>query len=449
MNEGSEHQRIDMSEYYGQTTVHPIGLTLLLTMMLAMLVLPRKYAVWPAIFIGCFISPAQRLILFGSNFPFLRILLIFAVIRILLRQELRGLKFGTFDLVIIVYSILYLTTHTLQQQTTKAFMFQIGLNIDLLSTYLMARSLVRTFDDLSNVTLGFIVASIPVAIAFMAEYTTHKNVFAFLGGVAFISEMREGKLRCQGAFAHAILGGCYWALVLPLVAARWFDPRQSKFLTLIGMGCCVTCVVLSASSTPLMGAVNVFVGACFYPLRRQMKAVRSALLATILLLHFVILKGSIWSLFAKMNLFGGSSGWHRTHLIEKSIDYFFEWWLTGTRDTEHWGWGLHDVTNHFLYDGVRGGFFVMLLLITMIVLTFRNVGRIMRTRVVARDRTKTILAWSLGVMLFVHIMNFMAVSYFGQITMLIWLTFGVTVSICDTVMDLDRRDRSARVSCIA
>ena len=42
---------------------------------------------------------------------------------------------------------------------------------------------------------------------------------AAMGGVPEITVVREGRLRCQGAFAHPILAGCFWAEQLPLIAA--------------------------------------------------------------------------------------------------------------------------------------------------------------------------------------------------------------------------------------
>ncbi len=446
MNEDDGPARIEAAEFYGRTTLHPIGLSFLLAMILAVLLLPRKYAIWPAIFIGCFISPAQRIVLFTANFPFMRILLIFALVRVISRQEFSGLRFRDIDRVMIAHALARLTVYTIQQQTMKAFIYQAGTSIDELITYFIFRALVRSFDDFRGMTLGFLVASIPVAIAFAFEYSTRRNVFSILGGVPLITEMREGKLRCRGAFSHTLMAGCYWSAILPLAVAGWFDPRQRKLLTITSAGCCLLIIVTTSSSTPLMGVIFGIVGACLFPLRRQMKAVRWALLITLLLLHFVFLKGPVWSLIAKVNIFGGSTGWHRTHLIDRAVALFGEWWLWGTTDTEHWGWGLHDVTNQFILEGVIGGALTMGLFTTLIVLTFRNLGRILRSRVVTNSRSDTILIWSLGVAVFVHIMNFLAVSYFGQITMLIWLPFAVAASLSDTVTDQDRRDRLSKMS---
>ena len=45
-------------------------------------------------------------------------------------------------------------------------------------------------------------------------------------------------------------------------------------------------------------------------------------------LHFVMNHG-IWHLIARIDLVGGSTGYHRFHLIDKAIAHFGERWLVG------------------------------------------------------------------------------------------------------------------------
>ena len=72
-------------DYIGQTVLNPLGLIAILVLGTAMVVLPRRYAVWPMIIMGCFVSPAQRIVLFSLNFDLLRLMVLFGTTRVLTR----------------------------------------------------------------------------------------------------------------------------------------------------------------------------------------------------------------------------------------------------------------------------------------------------------------------------------------------------------------------------
>ena len=58
--------------------------------------------------------------------------------------------------------------------------------------YFLFRCLVRTWEDVDRVVLGFIVISVPVAIFFLIERSTGRNLFAMFGGVPLITDIRDG-----------------------------------------------------------------------------------------------------------------------------------------------------------------------------------------------------------------------------------------------------------------
>jgi hypothetical protein len=137
------------------------------------------------------------------------------------------------------------------------------------------------------------------------------------------------------------------------------------------------------------------------------------LLATLLVLH-IIREQPVWHLLARINVVGGSTGWHRYHLIDAAINNFGEWALFGTKATAHWGMGLNDVTNEFIWAGVRGGFLAMVLLIAIVSFAFGAAGRAARSR--RLDPELRWMAWCIGAALFVHVASFFSVAYFGQMT---------------------------------
>jgi hypothetical protein len=88
---------------------------------------------------------------------------------------------------------------------------------------------------------------------------------------------------------------------------------------------------------------------------------------------------------------------------------------------------MQDITNHYVLEAVSGGMVTLALFVLMIALSFGAVGRLWRAA--SGDRAALYLGWCLGVSLFVHCCNFMAVSYFGQISMMWYLTLAIIISL--------------------
>jgi hypothetical protein len=127
----------------------------------------------------------------------------------------------------------------------------------------------------------------------------------------------------------------------------------------------------------------------------------------------LIMKQPVWHLLARVDIVSGSTGWHRFHLVDKFIERFPEWSPLGTMSTAHWGPGLHDVTNQFVAEGIAGGILRLLLFVWLVWLGFAGVSRSLRLG--SAGRTYHLASWALGTSLFMHCMNFIAVSYCEQI----------------------------------
>jgi len=151
---------------------------------------------------------------------------------------------------------------------------------------------------------------------------------------------------------------------------------------------------------------------CFYPLRNYLRWVRWGLLLGVIALH-MMMQAPVWHLLSRVNVVGGSTGRHRYLLIDAAIKNFDEWWLIGlTGDTSHWGTGLRDITNYYVAVGLGGGIWLLIMVFVLIGFAFRSVGQGIGGRNIRRaDR---MLAWGIGIALFMHCANFISVTYFGQ-----------------------------------
>lgn len=412
-------------EWANQTTLHPVGLAMTALCGVAAVLAPRRFAVWPFIVMACFVAPAQRLVVAGMDFNLIRLMVLFGFARVVLRADYRGMKWMSADFALIAFALIRTAAYTAQQGTSSALIFQAGQTFDAIGIYFLMRMLIRTPEDIIRVGAGFAVIAIPTLCAFLLERLTGRNIFSVFGGVPEITRVREGRMRCQGAFAHPIIAGCFWAGLLPLVVSMWWWRGPLRALSIIGTLCVTSIVLLSASSTPVMGLIFGALGAGMFVFRRYMRIILLLCVGLIFALHMSMNK-PVWHLISRITIARGNTGYHRYQLIDNAIRRFDEWALLGTKSTAHWFWGGQDVTNHYILEAVRGGFASLALFVAIITLAFVGLGR--SCRALEHDRPRMIMAWAVGVCLFVHCTNFIGVSYFGQGAFVWYLTLALAVS---------------------
>jgi hypothetical protein len=187
------------------------------------------------------------------------------------------------------------------------------------------------------------------------------------------------------------------------------------------------------------------VGWWLFSIRSRMQLIRRGLLLTILILH-VSMKPPVWFLLARMSIFDGSTGWHRSILIDRAIHHFDEWWLVGTYSTSSWGYFMFDVTNTYVLAGVEGGLITMLLFIRVIVRSFASAGLAVKAWG-DTHRAEQKLAWALGCALLVHAIDFISVVYCDQ-NVVCWYLLLAMLSACRAIPReaLDREVASEVVS---
>lgn len=408
------------------TMLHPVGLAAVAVLSMLTLGLPRRWVTLPMIIMACFVPTSQRLVIASIDFNLLRILVLAGWLRVSMRNEARGYQWCRLDYVLIAWAASSTVVYTLQWGTVGALINRLGVSFDAVGMYFLFRVWVRSWNDVQRVAVQLAVISIPVALAFLVEQRTGRNPFAFFGGVPDFTMVRDGRRRCQGAFSHPIMAGCFWAGVLPLIAALWWSPAVKRGLVIAGVGSSLVIIGCCASSTPIMGVLFGILAAVMYRYRQHLGKIRWAIVFGLIGLHMVM-KAPVWHLVARINVVSGSTGYHRFKVIDEGIEHFGEWWLLGTRDISHWQVWKGDITNHYLVEGIRGGLVTMALFIATIVLAFRAVGR--SVRAAGGDKAHVAIVWSLGVAMFTHTMSFLSVFYFGQIIMGWYLTLALIGSV--------------------
>ena len=413
------------SAYYGNTTLHPLGLAAVIVLGVAMLLIERRYAVWTMIIMACFVSSAQRIVVITLDFNLLRAMVLFGLLRLVLRGETQGFRWRPMDSAIICFALGHIA-FALIREGTSILVYKLGIAYDIIGLYFLFRCLVRDLNDVKTVVLGFSFIVLPVAVAFAIERATARNVFSMFGGVSPTTMVRDGRLRCQGAFAHPILAGIFWASLLPLIVVQWWDGGLKRWLAVTGALASLAIVFACNSATPLTGIMFAVIGALAYRLRWYMWWVRWGIVAVLVGLHMVM-KAPVWHLISRIDIVGGS-GYHRYQLIDGAITHMNEWWLIGSRvGTAHWGHSTFDVTNTYVVQGLHGGLGLLGIFVLLLALAFRAVGRSWRCRGASGADVRW--CWAMGVSLFIHVTGFIAITYFGQINMLWYLLLAMIASV--------------------
>lgn len=423
--------------YYGQTMLHPLAIAGVLLLSLAALVLSRRHALAPLLVAATAMPMSQRLVLGGVDFTLLRLLLLAYFIRVLIRAEWRGFVWNPMDTLVILWTVSGTIIMTIHFGTTGALINRLGWSYDILLGYFVTRSIIQEWDDIVGLARFAAVLSVPVAGAFVFEWMTRYNMFAIFGGVPFETGIREGRLRCQGPFAHPILAGTFWAAMMPLMWTAVREGRWSRRLVYVGTVASLLIVASTASSTPVASALVALVGGFMFAFRHRRRQIWITILFVTALLHFVLMDNPVWHLMARLDITGGSTGWHRFVIFDTFIQNFSDWFLTGESNPEKWRWQMRDITNQYVLEGLRGGLLTLVFFVLVLVHGFRNVGKgLAATSDSSETDYKSVQwrAWVAGTALFVHVVTFFGVSYFGQMIILQYLQFAIAAAAGSTFL---------------
>lgn len=431
-------------ERYGQTDIHPVALALTLAMCVAMLVVRRDRTVLPLLIVACFVTHAQRIVIAGLDFSMLRIVLLFGWARVISRGETGSYRFHPLDRLLplwILFGILPFLFGPRASMST--FVWRLGHALDAAGMYFLFRVVLRDIRDVRRTVEAFGLLALLMAGPMALENLTGRNLFSALGGVPEITNIRDGRLRCQAAFSHPIMVGNFGATSAALLIGLWLAyPRQRVRHTAALLGA-VLVTAFSNSSGPLMVLLTGWIGWAMWPLRRYMRQFRWATSILLIVIHFAREK-PVWHLIGRLSSITGGTGYHRVMLMNNFFADFKKWWLFGGSAS---GWPSTDITNQYILEGLRGGLATLVLFIAMLVEGFRTAGRSAQRALASASlprqerRPTALLAWALGVALAGHCMGFMGVSYFGQLQSILYLHLAMIPSLACALSRAESRSQ--------
>ena len=417
----------------GESSIHPAILTVAALAVILMFVLRRKYVVAPLLTLAI-LCPLGQLLMIGSfHFQILRILVIFVWIRLLWERYGRDgqrskIRLNSVDKAVILYAISSVICYTLLWQESAAFFSEVGHAYNVLAFYFAFRLLVRDHKDVERAIKVLAVTALVIAAIMLNEQLTGRNILAVFGGVPQFTSIRNGSLRSQGPFTVYLTAGAFGATLLPLFLCLWHR-GGSRLFAVLGILAAITIAITSRTSTAISACLATGIGLVLWGLRDRMNFVRRALVIAIVGLHLVM-KAPVWALLGRIDIVGGSTGWHRYKILDNCIHHFWDWWLLGSNSYWTWDGGddMWDLANQYVSTAEGTGLLSLIFFVAAIVYCFKYLGK---ARKAAReDRAQQWFLWLLGVALFSNLIAFLGISYYDQ-TFVYWyalLAMIVTVS---------------------
>lgn len=396
------------------TVLGPGVLVLMLVAMVLVFVVPRRFVLAPLMF-GIFLLPTGQSIVLGGVHLFIsRLLILAGLIRAAISPKSSRSRLGAgfilLDKIFIVWiiyrSLAFILTY---HGEGGAVVNQVGYLWDSLGGYFLMRMLIRDEADIHRTIRILCGVAIVLSLTMLYEKFRNFNVYGVLTGQPIIPVIRQGSIRAQGPFHHAILAGVFGATLLPLFILL-YGSTKDKLLSVVGMMASVAITFSSASSTPASALIGGILAICLWPLRRNMRLVRWSLAIGIFALA-MSMRAPAWYVLEHIDLAGGSAGQHRSELVGNFITHFSDWWLIGTKDNASWGFEMWDISNQYVAEGEVGGLLCFVCIIAVITILFKKIGK---RRRFARTRREEWYFWLLGAALFAHVMAFFGISYFDQ-----------------------------------
>jgi hypothetical protein len=406
---------------YGTTNIHPVALVFMLCMAGLVLLSSRSRALFAILLVCVFMPTMQRIVIGGTDFSMIRLIMIVAWARVLMRGEYRGFKPCKFDLIFVLW-IASLGIIYVLRLGPSGIVPRLGTSFDALTVFFLFRVLVKRREQVFLLVrqLAWIAVVLGVLLAY--EMATRHNVFSVFGSASAITGVRDGTVRSTGPFSHAIMAGTFGAALLPIFIAMFRGSKKGRTLMASAILFSTVIAVASGSSGPLVTWGIGVLGWALWPLRKQMRPILGALAGMAVLIHLIREK-PIWHLIGRLSSVMGGTGYHRYRLIDAFVAHFGEWALIGTSDTASWGWGLQDTTNYYVRQGVYGGLLTFVLFVLLLGSSFSRLRRTrgLIERVEGPKSPWTQLAWGFSVSLAAHCVSFISASYFGQMELFFFI----------------------------
>lgn len=412
--------------------MNPLFLVLSLAVIVSQFTLPRRWAFLPLV-IGTLHFQNVAVVQLGVAFTITKLVIVAGLFRAMREGTFACSRKQPLDMLVLAWAVwMILSGFAHNPRDHNPITVRLSQIYGYVGSYFYARCFLKSPEDFLRFVKALAMVVAPLALVVLYEKLAMNNIYEWLGQGGQEITVRNGRMRATGAFSNPILLGTFGATASVLMASLYRTDKRWSILGGIG---CVVIVFCSASSGPIVTMASAMMALTLWRWRTSVGRIRKLVIATFIVLH-ISMQAPVWYLMARIDLAGGSTGWHRAELITTALNHISEWWLVGTDYTRHWiaygvAWSTEhiDITNHYLYMGIVGGVPLMLLFIAILLKSFQLLGRAMRPMRLARNPNELIL-WTVGASIFAHCFTFLSVSYYDQSYVPLCIAIGAVPGLC-------------------
>lgn len=397
-----------------ESPMSPLAFALTGALVLALLVLFRsRHTAVGAVIAAVAYLPQTETLNLGFHFHAVRLVLLAALIRVLLRGENKGFRWGRLDRVLLAYALVVLIMASLR--APEEFTFRLGGLYDVLLGYFCFRCLLRDEDDFRRSLMRSALVLVPFAGLMLFESVTNHNPFSVFNGVEVASEVRYSHVRAVGPFRNPITAGAFGATFAIFYTSLLFARIRTR-LVYVGLISSLAVVYASHASGPFCGLALGMVAFFAWKVRTKLKRILWGCVGLLFVLQ-LFMKKPVWFLIGRVSDIAGGGGYHRALLIDKFVHYFNRWWMAGTVDTSDWfpytlaEYGKADITNFFVAAGVDAGLLGFFLAIILVTACFKTLASSYAART---DLSSQRLIWGVGATMAGTIGILFSVTYMDQ-----------------------------------
>lgn len=389
------------------------------------------------------LPPEVEITIFGVNLPSYRIALLAVSVPALWRSMQRRVAPLQFiDVTIIIVGFWTLVSFTVNYGFEVGMVRGLGILIDTVLPYFVARTSIRTLDELRYFLIlvlpallfaGFflvlesLVGRILLRPAFASIFGT-PDVFVggeAAGALALTTEYRIGLMRAVGPFPHPILAGIAMIGFLPLYyfsGLRSWPLIAGVVISLTGFFSLSSAAFLALILS--VGVITIYHVKAYIP--RISWWTISGLLAVLLGTLHMASKNGIVPIVARFTLTPHTamyrmSIWeHGSTSVEKH-----PWFGIGYRQWERPSWMGESVDAHFLLLAMRHGLIVPIVMLAGVIYGLFKLGTII-PHLSPKDR---IFCIGLNICVVIFVMVGQTVNYFGSANLVLMAVFAFLASI--------------------
>ncbi len=397
---------------------------------LAQFLLPKRLAFLPLLIAACHLGNIE----IAANITPCRLMIVLGLVKAIASGEFKWSSSNRIDLLFLTFScIAIIVSFVPRLDIPSPFKQNLGLILNAFGSYLYGRAFLSGPNAVQSFARALSIILLPLAIFLTIEHTTRQNTYKMLGARSAQSVVREGKNRAAGPFQHPILAGTMGAVSFPFMIFLW---KRDRKRALLGLGSSLAIVYASSSSGPLAALMLSMLCCLAWKYRQHITRIHKLSWVTIVILHLISTRG-IWYLMARIDLTGGSTGYHRARLIDSAMGSFGRWWLAGTDYTRDWmfsgvSWSDRhtDLTNYYIHLGVIGGLGLMLTFIAIQFNCFTQIGKELKRSQYANSFNNQSL-WFSGCALLSHSVGMVSISYFDQMYAPLYVLIGLISNMSD------------------